>query len=250
MRADQALVSRGLAPSRSAAARLIGDGAVHAGLGSRRRLIGRAAAPVGDDEPMEVAESDETRYVSRAGAKLAGALRHTGLDPAGLTVLDLGTCTGGFSDCLLQAGAAQVVGVDVGHDQLHPRLRQERRLWLLEGVNARHLNRTMLAGSMPAEGFGLIVADLSFISLTRVLPAVLPLAAPPGRLLALVKPQFELEAAALDARGVVRDPLLYERVRARMDECIAALGWRIDDYFESPLPGGDGNREFFMDCSR
>ena len=246
MRADLALVARGLAPSRSAARRLIEAGAVHRLEGSLREAIRRPAVEIGDQTGLEVDAHDENRFVSRAGAKLAGALARIGLDVHGRVVLDLGISTGGFSDCLLQAGAARVVGVDVSHGQLHPRLVAEPRLRLFEGLTARHLDAAQLGDAMPADGFDLIVADLSFISLTKVLPAALPLARPGGRLLALVKPQFELGAAALDGRGIVRDPALYAGLPELIGDSLTRCGWRLAQFLDSPLPGGDGNREFFV----
>ena len=246
MRADLALVARGLAPSRSAARRLIEAGAVHRVEGGQREPIRRPALEIGDQTGLEVDEHDESRFVSRAGAKLAGALTQTGLDVQGWVALDLGTSTGGVTDCLLQTGVARVVGVDVGHGQLHPRLMDEPRLRLFEGLNARHLEAAQLGDAMPAGGFDLIVADLSFISLTKVLPAALPLARPGGRLLALVKPQFELGAAALDGRGIVRDPGLYAGLPDLIGDSLVACGWRLGQFLDSPLPGGDGNREFFV----
>lgn len=246
MRADQALVARGLAPSRSAARRLIGDGAVFLCARGARRPLARPAAEVGEHDVLELAPSDETRFVSRAGAKLAGALAHTGLAVRGARVLDVGISTGGFADCLLQAGAAQVVGVDVGHGQLHPRLAADARVTLFEGLNARELDAARLGAAMPAGGFDLVVADVSFISLTKVLPAVLPLARPGARAVLLVKPQFELGPQALDARGIVRDPQAEPTLRARLTESLRALGWSTTDFFASPLPGGDGNREYFI----
>jgi 23S rRNA (cytidine1920-2'-O)/16S rRNA (cytidine1409-2'-O)-methyltransferase len=248
VRADQALVARGLATSRSAAARLIGDGAVFVLAGGLRVPVTRAAASIAPSQTLQVAESDETRFVSRAGAKLARALDHTGLVATGKVVLDIGISTGGFADCLLAAGAAKVGGVDVGHGELHPRLAADPRVALFEGVNARQLDRSMLGDAMPARGFDLLVADVSFISLTKLLPAVLPLAAIDGVALMLVKPQFELDADALDRRGVVRDPALYLDVERNLRDTTTMLGWRLVDWFDSALPGGDGNREFFMEC--
>ena len=245
MRADLALVARGLAPSRSAARRLIEAGAVRQIEAGRGATVRRPAVDIADWVGLEVADHDETRFVSRAGAKLAGALASTGLVVTDFVVLDLGTSTGGFADCLLQAGAARIVGVDVGHGQLHPRLADDGRLRLFEGLNARHLEREQLGDAMPAVGFDLIVADLSFISLTKVLPAVLPLARPDGRLLALVKPQFELGADALDGRGIVRDSARYAGLPDLIAASLTGCGWRLKQFLDSPLPGGDGNREFF-----
>ncbi len=245
MRADQLLVARGLAASRTQAQRMIEAGRVRvAGVALRK-----PSESVPDGADVALASDLSDRYVSRGGLKLAGALAHTGIAIDGLVCLDVGQSTGGFSDCLLQAGAARVVGVDVGHGQLHPRLHGHPRLACLEGINARRLAPDMLGAEMPAGGFALIVVDASFISLTLLLPALAGLAAPGATLLALVKPQFEAGPQALDARGVVRSEQHYPRVRADVTSCAAGCGWRVIDYFDSPIRGGDGNREFFMHAS-
>jgi 23S rRNA (cytidine1920-2'-O)/16S rRNA (cytidine1409-2'-O)-methyltransferase len=251
MRLDQLLVQRGCAPTRSAARRLIERGAL------RWRLPGAAqwqsARKAGDEVPpdaeLELLDDAELRYVSRGGLKLAGALVRTGLPVQGRRCLDVGQSTGGFTDCLLQAGAALVVGVDVGHGQLHPRLRADPRVIAIEHCNARHLSAQVLmhaAGAAAAPPFDLIVGDVSFISQTLLWPALLPLLAPQGQLLMLVKPQFELQPADVGKGGMVRDPRAHERVQQRLQAAAAALGLRVLDYFESPIAGGDGNREFFL----
>lgn len=239
IRADQLLVERGLAPSRSAAQRLIAAGSVQ-WLGPQGWAPPKKA---GDELPsaceLRVVDDAETRWVSRAGLKLEGALARTGLPLAGWRVLDVGQSTGGFSEVCLRAGAAQVVGVDVGHGQLHPRLRGEPRLRCLENLNARELSLDAVGG----ERFELCVADLSFISLTLVLPTLAPLA---DRFLLLVKPQFELQPADIGKGGLVKDEAAYPRVEAKLREAAAALGLRVRDYFDSSIAGGDGNREFFI----
>lgn len=239
LRADQLLVQRGLAPSRSAAQRLIAAGSVQ-WLSAQGWAAPRKA---GDELPtaceLRLHDDAETRWVSRAGLKLEGALAHTGLQLAGLAVLDIGQSTGGFSEVCLRAGAARVVGVDVGHGQLHPRLRGEPRLRCIEKLNARELTLDQVGG----ERFDLCVADLSFISLSLVLPALAPLA---GQFLLLVKPQFELQPADIGKGGLVKDEAAYPRVEARLREAADALGLTVRDYFPSPIPGGDGNREFFI----
>jgi len=242
MRVDQLLVQRGLAPSRSAAQRLIAQGAV------RWRGPAGWAAPrkAGDDLPegcqIELTDDAELRWVSRGGLKLDAALAHTGIDVRGASCLDVGQGTGGFTDVLLQRGAARVVGVDVGHTQLHPRLRGDARVTALEGLNAR----TLEAAVLPLAQFDLIVADLSFISLTLVLPALVPLAAPGGELLLLVKPQFELQPADIGKGGLVKDPLAHVRVEQRLREACAASRLQVLDWFACSITGGDGNQEFFL----
>ncbi|VVD70056.1 MULTISPECIES: TlyA family RNA methyltransferase [Pandoraea] len=266
LRADQALVSRGLAASRTAAQRLIDAGRVY--YAGTDTALKKASQIVADDEGIEVrAAADgrpgEDRYVSRGGLKLAGALARTGLGVAGRVALDVGLSTGGFADCLLQGGAAQVLGVDVGHGQLHQRLAGEARLVSLEGVNARHLSREMLderlaalasaAGEtppaiarVPASGFDLIVGDVSFISLTLVLPALVPLLAANGDLLMLVKPQFEVGREHIGRGGLVRDAAQYAQVETRIRAACEGLGLTVAAWLDSPIAGGDGNREFFV----
>jgi 23S rRNA (cytidine1920-2'-O)/16S rRNA (cytidine1409-2'-O)-methyltransferase len=243
MRADQLLVQRGLAPTRSAAQRLIVQGAV--------RWLGPAgwAAPrkAGEELPegceLQLTDDAELRWVSRGGLKLAGALDHTGIDVNGTTCLDVGQGTGGFTDVLLQRGAARVVGIDVGHGQLHARLRGDARVTAIEGVNARSL----AAAALPAASVDLIVGDLSFISLTLVLPALVPLLdGARGELLMLVKPQFELQPADIGKGGMVKDEASYARVEQRLRAACAACGLQVIDWFASPVAGGDGNREFFI----
>jgi 23S rRNA (cytidine1920-2'-O)/16S rRNA (cytidine1409-2'-O)-methyltransferase len=248
-RVDLELVARGLAPSRSAAQRLIADGAVFTAPGVR---IDRPSRQVGPHDGLWVAPSDENRFVSRAGAKLAHALHDAGLDPAGLVVLDLGMSTGGFADCLLKAGAARVVGIEVGHGQLHPTLRDDPRVACMERTNLRDVTPALLAEHVPdlaQAGFSMVVADLSFISLVKVLPVIDALLAPAATLLLLVKPQFELSAEALDGRGVVTDPADRLRALASVETACRARGWTVHGSFDSALVGGDGNRELFLHAS-
>jgi 23S rRNA (cytidine1920-2'-O)/16S rRNA (cytidine1409-2'-O)-methyltransferase len=254
MRADQLLVERGLAASRSQAQRLIASGV--------QWFDGRAwkrVAKNGEELPaaaqVELLDAAESRYVSRGGLKLEGALRAAGLDVAGWTCLDVGQSTGGFTDCLLQHGAARVTGVDVGHGQLHERLRHDPRVTVLEKVNARELTAQQVGGA-----FDLVTGDLSFISLALVLPALVPLlkagvpsaAQPPGggHLLMLAKPQFELQPAQIGKGGVVRDAALYPVVERRLRDACAALGLQVIGWYDSPIAGGDGNREFFLHAQR
>lgn len=252
MRADQLLVERGLAATRSQAQRLIAAGARwRAGTG----LAWRAITKNGDDLPpqAELALNDaaEARYVSRGGLKLEGALRASGLDVSGCHALDVGQSTGGFTDCLLRAGAASVLGVDVGHGQLHPSLRGDPRVTVLEKLNARELGPDLLRRQGVPEarlqsGFDLAVGDLSFISLRLVLGPLLDLLAPHGHALLLVKPQFELQPGDIGKGGVVRDAALYARVEQGLREALAVLKSPCLGWFDSPIAGGDGNREFFL----
>ena len=243
MRVDQLLVERALATSRSQAQRLVAAGV-------RWRLPGgtwRTVTKNGEDLPgtaeLELLDNAETRFVSRGGLKLDGALDHVGLSVTGLRCLDVGQSSGGFTDCLLQRGAAQVVGVDVGSGQLHPSLRNHPHVVCIEHTNARDLAPGAV-GAPPL--FDLLVGDLSFISQTLVWPALVPLMAPGGHGLMLVKPQFELQPADICKGGLVRSADSYPLVRSRIGDALQALGLQMLDWFDSPITGGDGNREFFV----
>ncbi len=246
MRADQLLVDQGLAPTRSAAQRLIARGAVR-WRGPKGWAVPRKA---GEELPpgceIEIIDDSELRFVSRGGLKLEGALARCEIDVRGRCVLDVGQSTGGFTDALLQRRAQRVVGIDVGHGQLHSRLSSDPRVCAFEGLNARHLTRADLSEAMPPSGFDLIVGDLSFISLTLVLPALALLLAPHGELLMLVKPQFELQPEHIGKGGLVKDPTAHAVVEARIRRACNDAGLRARDYFDSPIAGGDGNREFFV----
>jgi 23S rRNA (cytidine1920-2'-O)/16S rRNA (cytidine1409-2'-O)-methyltransferase len=187
---------------------------------------------------IEVVDDAELRWASRGGLKLDGALAHTGLDVNGRRCLDVGQSTGGFTDVLLAHGAAQVVGIDVGRDQLHPRLRADPRVRAIEGLNAREIASAALGT------FDLVVGDLSFISLALVLPALAPCVA--GDLMMLVKPQFELQPADIGKGGLVKSAASYGRVEARVREACGAARLAVIDYFDSAVAGGDGNHEFFV----
>lgn len=221
------------------------------GLGVWRQAA-KAGEDVGDGCELAITDDAELRWVSRGGLKLEGALARTGIRVDGRTGLDVGQSTGGFTQVLLAAGARQVVGVDVGHDQLHASLREDPRVLGLEGVNARHLDLASLqaegaaAGRVLPERFDLVVGDLSFISLTLVLPAVAPLLAPDGDLLMLVKPQFELQPGQIGRGGIVRDPALHAQVEDRLRTAATAAGLVVQTWLESPIAGGDGNTEFFI----
>ena len=255
MRADQLLVERGLAASRSQAVRLIAGGMRWRDAGSTDawRAVAKNRDEVPESAELELDDAAEARYVSRGGLKLEGALEASGVDAAGKLCLDVGQSTGGFTDCLLQRGAARVVGVDVGHGQLHAKLREDARVLAIEGVNARALSADDLReeGEEPFdERFDLIVGDLSFISLTLVLPAVVQFLADDGQLLMLVKPQFELQPGQVGKGGIVRDAAMYEIVEKRLRDACAALELRVLRWFDSPIAGGDGNREFFIHAVR
>ncbi|WP_368923063.1 TlyA family RNA methyltransferase [Comamonas aquatica] len=326
MRADVFLVDHGYATTRSQAQRLIASGV-------EWRLTPLApwkkVAKNGDDIPagveLKLLDNAEAKYISRGGLKLEGALEATGLKVDGLRCLDVGQSTGGFTDCLLQRGAAQVIGVDVGHGQLHERLRADVRVVCVEGMNARAMTAEVLQdaceeviserweeeedndtqpkapyawmrnggqvdedyddsndakdsdieafkaeraakakareeGTVPTERrrkaeyaevdttplFDFVTGDVSFISLTLVLPAVVRLLKPHGQLLMLVKPQFELQPGQIGKGGIVREPAHFQEVEARVRTCLTELGLEVKAWMESAIEGGDGNREFFI----
>jgi 23S rRNA (cytidine1920-2'-O)/16S rRNA (cytidine1409-2'-O)-methyltransferase len=247
-RLDQLLVERGLFPSREQARRAVMAGLVSVD-GHRRDKPGTAVAPAAR---LEVAAREP--FVSRAGRKLAAALDHFAISPAGWVCLDVGASTGGFTDCLLQRGAARVYALDVGHGQLDARLRGDPRVLTMEGINARHLPPAALA-----EPCRLITVDVSFISLRKVVPALLPALARGGILLPLIKPQFEAGRGAVGRGGILRDETLRRQV---IGDCAAALAaldaaqppgetggaavpLTLAGVFDSPVTGSGGNREAF-----
>jgi 23S rRNA (cytidine1920-2'-O)/16S rRNA (cytidine1409-2'-O)-methyltransferase len=255
MRADQLLVERGLAATRSQAQRLIAAGVQwRLGSGAWRR-VGKNGEELRETAELQLLDAAEQRYVSRGGLKLEGALAQTAQPVEGLTCLDVGQSTGGFTDCLLQRGAALVVGVDVGHGQLHPALRADARVRVLEKFNARELDSRAadaalaqcgVSADLRAQGFDLVVGDLSFISLTLVLPALVPRVRAGGHLLLLVKPQFELQPAQIGKGGLVKDPTHHALVAQRLRQACEAAGLVLLQWLDSPIEGGDGNREFFV----
>jgi 23S rRNA (cytidine1920-2'-O)/16S rRNA (cytidine1409-2'-O)-methyltransferase len=240
VRVDALLVKQGLAPSRTTAQRLIEAGRVK--VGTDGTAIFKPSVLLPADAALVVTPVKDAEYVSRGGLKLAGALLHTRTDVRGRACLDVGQSTGGFTDCLLQHGAARVVGVDVGHGQLHPSMAADARVEYHEGINARALEKSALAGRQ----FDLIVVDVSFISLTLIIPRLPPLLTRLGDLLMLVKPQFEVGRESIGKGGIVTDPSLYTAVRDKLAACCAAHHLAVLDWFDSPITGGDGNHEFFL----
>ncbi|MGE0099117.1 MAG: TlyA family RNA methyltransferase [Hydrogenophaga sp.] len=249
MRADQLLVERGLAATRSQAQRLIAAGVLWRLPGGDWSLVAKNGEELRDTAELRLLDTAETRYVSRGGLKLEGALRHTGLDVSGLRCLDVGQSSGGFTDCLLQRGAKQVVGVDVGQGQLHPSLRNDERVVCIEKCNARELSANVLEDAGGPPPFDLIVADLSFISQTLVWPALAPLMVEHAHMLMLVKPQFELQPEHIGKGGLVKDVASHAIVRERIEQACVDNRLTLRDYFESAITGGDGNREFFVFAS-
>jgi 23S rRNA (cytidine1920-2'-O)/16S rRNA (cytidine1409-2'-O)-methyltransferase len=248
-RIDIYLVEKGFFPSRTKAQDAIKAGSVSLKEGEKIRLITIPSELMDDDRPAEILiqKSSVDRYVSRAGLKLDRALNFLQLNVEDWNVLDVGISTGGFSDCLLQRGASSIVGIDVGHNQLSLKIKANPRVRLFEGVNAReiHKNENVLK-TKPAEGFNLVVVDVSFISLTLVLPSVMQLLHAEGLILALVKPQFEVGPEGLGKNGIVKNEKLYGQVQQKIEECVKSLGGMDIRYFESELEGKDGNKEFFI----
>ena len=246
MRTDLLLVQRGLAPSRSAAQRLIERGAVERAAAGGWSALRKAGEELAEDVPLRVLDDAETRWASRAGLKLDAALAHAGLDVTGRACLDAGQSTGGFTDALLQRGAAKVVGIDVGHGQLHPKLAADERVQAFEGINARDVAGTPFAAAVAPQSFGFVTGDLSFISSTHVLPTLVHYLAPLGHLLLLVKPQFELQPHQIGKGGIVRDKALFQEVETRIRQACREQKLQLRAYFQSPITGGNGNTEFFV----
>jgi 23S rRNA (cytidine1920-2'-O)/16S rRNA (cytidine1409-2'-O)-methyltransferase len=236
-RADLLLQLRGLAESRSKAQALILAGEVVAG----DHRVEKPGQLLDEQVELRLKSGEALKYVSRGGAKLEHALDTFGLDPRGLVCCDLGASTGGFTDVLLQRGALRVHAVDVGYGQLHPRLRGDPRVVVHERVNARALSPAMLG-----ERCGAAVADLSFISLKLVLPALASVLEPPAWCAVLVKPQFEAGRLEVGKGGVVRDPAVHERVVAEVSGALGGLGFAVLGSAQSPLLGPAGNREFLV----
>jgi 23S rRNA (cytidine1920-2'-O)/16S rRNA (cytidine1409-2'-O)-methyltransferase len=240
-RADLLLVERGLVESRSRAAAVILAGKAFSG----ERRVEKAGDLLADDAPLELRGQDHP-WVSRGGIKLAHGLDHFNIDPKGRICLDVGASTGGFTDVLLNRGAAKVYAVDVGHGQLAWKLRQDPRVVVLERVNARHLTRIEIP-----EAPTLLVCDASFIGLSTVLATPLSLTAPAAELVALIKPQFEVGRKGVGRGGIVRNAKLREQASCRVADWLAAQpGWRVLGIIESPIAGAEGNVEFLISGRR
>jgi 23S rRNA (cytidine1920-2'-O)/16S rRNA (cytidine1409-2'-O)-methyltransferase len=236
IRADQLLADRGLAESRTRAQALILAGLVYSG----DRKVEKAGQALAVDAPLEVKGKDHP-WVSRGGLKLDHALAESGWDVAGLTAIDVGSSTGGFTDVMLSRGVAKVYAVDVGHGQLAWKLREDPRVVVLERTNARHLTRDHIP-----DPIDLVVCDASFIALSKVLPAALDLAGPGARLAALIKPQFEAGKGDVGKGGVVRDPAVHQRVCDEVVDWLGSIGWEVQGVTTSPIKGPEGNIEFLV----
>ena len=235
-RLDVLLLDRGLAPSRERARALILAGQVSVD----GQVVSKAGAPVAADARVELSAPDHP-YVSRGGVKLAGALDAFGIDPAGRRALDVGASTGGFTDVLLQRGALSVIALDVGHGQLDWRLRNDPRVLVREGVNARALTRDDVPHDV-----GLVTIDVAFISLRHILPALPPFLDRPADVVALVKPQFEAGRGEVGKHGLVTDPAVHDAVIARVTGAALACGFARAGMTPSPIAGATGNQEFFL----
>ncbi|MGU3493278.1 TlyA family RNA methyltransferase [Xanthobacteraceae bacterium A53D] len=240
VRIDKLLVERGLFDSRARAQAAVLAGHVTAD----GAVVRKPSQEV--DAQAEILAQDVHPFVSRGGLKLVAGLDAFGFDPAGKRALDVGSSTGGFTDVLLSRGAAYVLAVDVGHDQLHPRLRERSEVRVLEGTDIRRLAPEQVGAPVD-----MVVSDVSFISLALALPPALAFARPGAELVALVKPQFEAGPEAVKkGRGVVRDEAVHEAVCARVRGEVEALGWQVMGIVPSPIEGGDGNREFLLGAVR
>ncbi len=248
-RTDLLIVEKGLACSRSQAQRLIAAKGVQWQTASGEwETLAKANHNLPANCALRLCDDSEARYVSRGGLKLAGALQHTGLDVAGMTCLDIGQSTGGFTDCLLQAGAARVIGVDVGQRQLHASLADDERVVSLEKINARQLPANLRDYSKDQQGFDLAVMDVSFISQTLIMPSLVPLLRNGGYLLSLVKPQFEAGPEHINKQGLLKSRDVLPVIEDRLRHSCTLCGLQVLDYFDSSISGGDGNHEQFIFC--
>jgi len=246
-RLDVLLVDQSLAQSRTHAQKLISAGRVQVQISNQWKIIKKPSFKIEGTEPIEVEAHEEDKFVSRGGLKLEGALRDNNIEVNDFVGLDVGCSTGGFTDCLLQSGAKHVVGVEVGHDQLAKKLLEDDRVTLYEGINARELDpELVLPHTDQKQGFDIIVMDVSFISQIKILPALAPVMRQGGHLVSLVKPQFEVGKDGIGKGGIVKDPALYDKVEENIRQCCTELGLTVKNYTNSPIKGGDGNREFLI----
>ncbi|WP_209348022.1 TlyA family RNA methyltransferase [Pontixanthobacter sp. CEM42] len=239
-RLDQMLVERGLVESRTRAQALVMAGLVFSG----ETKMAKSGQQLSEDAPLEVRGRDHP-WVSRGGIKLAHAIGHFGLDPSGVTAMDVGSSTGGFTDVLLQGGATHVIAVDSGTNQLAWKLRDDDRVTVLEQTSAR-----ILTAGMITHPFSWVVCDASFIGLSKVLEVPLKLAQPDCRLVALIKPQFEVRREEVGKGGVVRDEALHQRVCDEVREWLEGEAWEVEGIVRSPITGPEGNVEFLISAQR
>jgi 23S rRNA (cytidine1920-2'-O)/16S rRNA (cytidine1409-2'-O)-methyltransferase len=239
-RIDRVLVKRGLVQSRERAQSLIMEGKIRV----EGRVVDKPGTAVEEEASVEILGED-LPYVSRGGLKLEGALAAFSIDPSGMTVMDVGASTGGFTDCMLQKGAQKIYAIDVGYGQLAWKLRNDPRVIILEKTNARYLRRDAIEGEVD-----LILVDASFISIEKILPHLLGFLMAGGTVIALIKPQFEVGKGEVGKGGVVRDPSLHEKVVGRISRFFEDLGLSVLGVVESPLLGPKGNKEFFIHMAK
>jgi 23S rRNA (cytidine1920-2'-O)/16S rRNA (cytidine1409-2'-O)-methyltransferase len=244
-RLDLLLVERGFAVSRERARALILAGRVLV----REQKVDKPGTAIAEDSPIRLLGEDQP-YVSRGGLKLAAALDHWQIDVTGRACLDVGASTGGFTDCLLQHGAAQVTAIDTGFGQIDMKLRNDPHVRLLERTNARLLEPGSLAAAQGAPALTLLVMDVSFISATLVFPAVVAAAPSLTEAVILVKPQFEAGRQHVGKGGIVRDPAAHELAVGKVAECVGSLDWKVVETIPSPITGMEGNREFLLYARR
>ncbi|MEL0636131.1 TlyA family RNA methyltransferase [Marinomonas sp. TI.3.20] len=246
IRIDLLLTEQGLAKSRSQAQTFISEGRVSFKQEEKWVAVTKPSLKLEPECELKIVAVHADRYVSRGALKLEGALKYTKIDISGFKVLDVGQSTGGFSDCAIQHGAEHVVGVEVGHDQLDKRLREDSRVTCLEGINARHLTADDLTHHFPSGGFDLVVMDVSFISQTKILPQLPALLKPCGDLITLVKPQFEVGKEFIGKGGLVKNKQRVKQLEEDIQQFIKNIGMVVKCYIESPIKGGDGNQEFLL----
>ncbi len=247
MRLDLYLVIQKLAASRTQAQDFISGGFVFSVVQNQKKLLTKASYEVKETDNIVVTENLLQKYVSRAGLKLEGALDYLNLNVKDKNILDIGQSTGGFTDCLLARTAGHVVGVDVGHSQLHEKIKFDPRVTFFENLNVKDLSSNInFLHSVPENKFNLVVADVSFISITKIIPSISSFLADNGDYLFLVKPQFECGKENLDSNGIVKEDSVYRIVEKEIREVCKKYFKNVLNYFESSLLGKDGNREFFI----
>lgn len=244
IRLDQLLVERQLVASRAQAQRVIKERRVEADLRGWQ-VLDKSSFKLDADTPIRIEPDESDKYVSRGALKLKAAQEQFHLDFNDLVAIDVGQSTGGFTDYLLQHGAAAVIGIEVGQDQLAARLREDPRVTCIEGYNARNLEPDLVSKS-PTMKFDLAVMDVSFISQTLILPGLCSLLSQGSQLITLIKPQFELGPEHIGRGGLVRSQHLYPQLKQQMCELVTELGMEVEGYIPSPIKGGDGNQEFLL----
>lgn len=249
LRVDLLLIKQGLAKSRSQAQRLIKEGHIHLLEQDSRIPVTKVSIKLPEETQFSVQYQEEDQFVSRGALKLKAALEELPISIKGITALDVGQSTGGFTDCLLQHHAATVVGIEVGHDQLADRLKNDPRVFCYEGINARDIPEDIRSLHAP-QGFKLAVMDVSFISQTLIIDSLSRQIANDGWIIALVKPQFELNRGDIGRGGIVKNSAVFSQVEEKIRACYQNHHLKVVRYLESPITGGDGNHEFLLIAQR